>query len=209
MVAEIDLGANKPTDLDGNAPDHCSVALILIDVINDFSFPQGRKLLPYALSMARALRKLVQNAREMRIPVIYVNDNFGKWHSDFSRAVETCSHPDALGKEVVKMLEPQAQDYKVLKLKHSAFYGRPLDSLLHSLGAKHLIFTGMLTESCVLFTAADAYFREYRITAPPDCLASFDLVQKKMALHLMKSVLKANVKNSRSIDLLRLVQERD
>lgn len=40
-------------DLHGNAPDKSSVALLLIDVISDFEFPDGEKLFESALPMAK------------------------------------------------------------------------------------------------------------------------------------------------------------
>ena len=80
----------KNEDLHGSAPDKCETALLLIDVINDLDFPEGEQMLPDALAMAQKLLALKQRAREAGVPVIYVNDNFGKWKSDFRRTVDHC-----------------------------------------------------------------------------------------------------------------------
>ena len=70
-------------DLHGNAPDTSRVALVLVDVINDLEFEGGERLLPHALASAARLADLASRARAAGVPVIYVNDNFGRWRSDF------------------------------------------------------------------------------------------------------------------------------
>src|SRR5687768_18121947 len=65
-------------------------ALLLIDVINDLEFEGGDKLLNHARPMARSLAGLKERASAAGIPIIYVNDNFGRWRSDFPKLVEYC-----------------------------------------------------------------------------------------------------------------------
>ncbi len=81
---------SKNEDLHGNAPDKADVALLLIDVINDLNFPEGEELLRYALPMARQIAALKKRAKGQGVAVIYVNDNFGRWRSDFNAQVEHC-----------------------------------------------------------------------------------------------------------------------
>lgn len=68
----------KNKDLDGNAPESCPVALLMIDVINDLEFRGGDKVLGQALPMAKRVAALAKKARAAGIPVIYANDNFGR-----------------------------------------------------------------------------------------------------------------------------------
>ena len=82
----------KNPDLHGNAPDTCEVALLLVDVINDLEFPGGRAILAPALRAARRIAALKARARKARVPVIYANDNFGRWRSNFADVVEHCLH---------------------------------------------------------------------------------------------------------------------
>src|ERR1700712_211627 len=110
------------SDLHGNAPDKCAVALLLIDVINDLEFPEGEQLLPGALQMATALSRLGNRARADRVPVIYVNDNFGRWRSDFRAQVQHCLEKGVRSGPVVRQLKPTEDDYFVLKPKHSGFF---------------------------------------------------------------------------------------
>src|SRR5436190_15579324 len=114
--------ANK--DLYGSAPDKCSTALLLIDVINDFRFPEANQLLEFAVPMAARLRSLKHRARQAGIPAIYINDNFGRWQSNFGALVRHCLASP--GKRIVRSLLPRTDDYFVLKPKHSAFYSTTL-----------------------------------------------------------------------------------
>ena len=115
----------KNIDLHGSAPDKHRFALLLIDVINDFDFPEADQLLKHARPMARILLRLKRRARKAGVPVIYVNDNFGQWKSDFRRTVDHCVM-QGRGRDVVKLLRPEESDYFVLKPKHSGFFLRLL-----------------------------------------------------------------------------------
>jgi nicotinamidase-related amidase len=183
----------KNEDLHGNAPDKSSVVLLLIDVINDLEFEEGEKLLKHALPMAGRIADLKRRAREAGVPAIYVNDNFGRWQSDLSSLFEHCSAEGTRGKPVVDLLRPEKDDYFVLKPKHSGFYSTTLDILLQYLGARTLILTGMAGNICVLFTANDAYMRDFHLIVPSDCVASNDPEENRHALATMQGLLKADV----------------
>ena len=183
-------------DLHGNAPDKSAVALLLIDVINDLEFETGARLLPYALPMARSLSALKQTAVSAGVPVIYVNDNFGRWRSDFQAQVQHCLKDNVRGQAIVELLEPSIDDYFVLKPKHSGFFSTTLDLLLRYLEVDSLIITGMVTNVCVLFTANDAYMRDFSIAVPSDCVAGPSWTEHVNALEQMRLVLKADVRPS-------------
>src|SRR5690606_22708291 len=108
---------------------------------NDFDFPEAEQLLRYALPMAHRLAELKQRANEERLPIVYVNDNFGRWRSDFQAQVKHCLQPDRPGRSVVELLQPGEEDYFVLKPKHSRFYSTTLDTLLEYLGVSTIILT--------------------------------------------------------------------
>ena len=159
-------------DLHGNAPDKSPIAILLIDVINDLDFPEGRDLLEHALPMAKRIAALVDRAHQEEVPVVYVNDNFGRWRSDFNAQVKHCLADDCVGRPIACLLKPTPEDYFVLKPKHSGFFCTTLDLLLRHLEAKTLILTGIAADICVLFTANDAYLHGYRIVVPADCVAA-------------------------------------
>ena len=126
---------SKNIDLHGSAPDKHQIALLLIDVINDFDFPEADQLLSYARPRARNLLDLKRRAQKAGVPIIYVNDNFGRWKSDFRRTVDHCEQRGR-GRDVVRLLRPEESDYFVLKPKHSGFFSTTLETLLRYLQAQ-------------------------------------------------------------------------
>ena len=197
----------RNADLHGNAPDKSPVALILIDVINALDFEHGEQLLEQALPMARKLARLKRRAREAGIPVVYSNDNFGRWQSDLNQVLDHVLHDGVPGQPLAEILRPDEDDYFVLKPKHSGFYSTQLDLLLEHLGARTLILTGIQANICVLFTANDAYMRDYELVVPGNCVASTDARDAEYALEQMRVVLKAQVDASDDLDLVGLVRQ--
>lgn len=152
-------------DLHGSAPDKCATALLIVDVINDFAFPEASLLKRHVPRFARNLARLKQRAKKAGIPVVYVNDNFGRWRSDLPSLVQHCRRGKA--PKLVALLEPDEDDYFVLKPKHSGFFSSTLETLLRYLEAEELILTGIAGNYCVLFTANDAYMRDYKLVVLP------------------------------------------
>ena len=194
----------KNEDLHGFVPDKSPVALLLIDVINDFEFPGGDRLFENALPMAPRVRELAQRARALGIPVVYVNDNFGKWQSDKQELLRHCLEDDVRGRPFVERLVPDEEDYFVLKPKHSGFYSTTLETLLAYLQARTLILTGLAGNNCVLFTASDAFLRDFHIVVPADGSASIDATDNEHALRQMREILHADTTPSTELDLERL-----
>lgn len=196
----------KNANLHGNAPDKSNVALLLIDVINDLDFPEADQLLQHALPMARQLATFKQRAKRAEVPVIYVNDNFGRWRSDFNAQVEHSLQSDMPGRPIAERLRPVQDDYFILKPKHSGFFSTTLDTLLEYLRVKTLILTGIATNICVLFTANDAYMRDYHLVVPSDCVASNTEEENRNALEQIRKVLKADTRPSTELSFEQLSQ---
>jgi nicotinamidase-related amidase len=162
-----------------------AVAVLLIDVINAFDFRGAGPLIKAAKAAAPRIHSLVTRARDARVPVIYVNDNFGHWASDFRATVTECTRPDRPGREVADKLHPREGDYFVLKPQHSGFYGTPLDLLLDHLHVGTLVLTGFATDLCVMFTAHDAHMRGYHLVVPRDCVgANSPTISRATLAHL-------------------------
>lgn len=193
--------ADKNEDLHGNAPDKADTALLIIDVLNDLEFEGGEALLESALPMADALRELKRRAKAEGIPVVYVNDNFGKWRSDFRQQLDHCLNDGVRGEPVVERLVPDEDDYFVLKPKHSGFYNTTLPVLLEYLQVRRVIVTGIATDNCVLFTAGDAYIRDLEVVVPADCCAAINPDRHLAALDQMKGTLKADIREWAALDL--------
>jgi nicotinamidase-related amidase len=188
-------------DLHGSAPDDAAVALLVIDMINGFDFPGGARLLRHTRPIAPRIRALAARARRAGIPVVYVNDNFGRWRSDFRAVIAHCLGPRMPGRAVVRALRPHREDYFVLKPRHSGFYSTTLSLLLEHLSARTLILTGVTTDMCVLFTAQDAHVRGYRLVVPADCTASLAAQDTRRALALMRNAMRAVTTRSGLLNL--------
>ena len=194
-------------DLHGNVPDDSSIVLILIDLINDFEFDGADQMFKNTLAIAQPIARLKQNAKAAGVPVIYVNDNFGKWQSDFRKLVDHCLEDNVKGKPIARLLRPDERDYFVLKPKHSAFYSTNLDLLLRYLRANTLILTGIAGNICVLFTASDAYMRDFNLLVPQDCIASETEADNQHALAYMAKILKADTGPSTDIDFKAMARQ--
>ncbi len=198
---------SKDEPLDGKAPQNSKVALLLIDVVNDMEFPEGKGLRRHAEPAARRISALKRRAKALGIPVIYVNDNFGRWRSDFTALVRHCLEDGVCGEAIVRMLMPDKDDYFVLKPKHSGFFATSLSILLKHLKTETLILTGFASNICILYTANDAYMNDFQIYIPRDCTAAERLVLHKQAIADMERCLKADTRIGARIPLRSLLRQ--
>jgi nicotinamidase-related amidase len=185
-------------------PSPVPVALLLIDVLTTFQFPDGEAILIGALAMRDTLVRLKARARTAGIPVLYVNDNFGDWRSEKEVLMGRCL--EAKGGEFVRPLLPDSEDYFVLKPMHSAFYMTPLEILLQHLQVETIILTGLTSNSCIAVTAHDANMRGFEIYIPPDCSCARNSEEHTQALAQLKAMAGANLRPSASLRLSNLIR---
>jgi len=181
------------------SPSH-RIAVLLVDVINDFDFPEGESLLAAAQKAAPRIAALLGRARAAGVPVIYVNDNFGRWRSDFRSTVARCSESSRPGAALVRELAPQTGDYFVLKPQHSGFFHTPLELMLHELRTEVVVICGFATNSCVSFTAHDAHMRGFRTIIPHDTTAANTPDVCAGALRQLEYTLRAVTADSSALD---------
>jgi len=189
--------------LQGNVPERCELALLLIDVINDFEFPDAERLYQQARPAARVIAALKARAAAAGVPCIYANDHFGRWRSDFRAQVKHCLKDGVRGAPIVRQLLPEPSDYFVLKPKHSAFYETCLMTLLEHLGARRLILAGFTSDMCLGMTATDAYLRGYSLIIPRDASAAITPTAHAGALAQLRRVVHAETPRAGAIDLRR------
>lgn len=168
-----------------------NTALIIIDMINKMDFDGGENLLDNTLPVVEKLKGFKQELKAEGVPVIYVNDNFGLWQDNVSDLIDECKK--GIGKPVIEQIEPDGDDYFIIKPKHSGFFGTQLNILLEQLDIENLILTGVAGDICVVFTANDAYMREYNLWVPSDGTASEQVNDNDNALRLMKRSLSAEI----------------
>ena len=169
------------------------IALLLIDFMNPLDFEGADELAPRALKAAQRTSALKKQMRARQVPVIYANDNFGRWESNFEALVRYCKRLGGASAKLAAMLAPERGDRSILKPRHSAFFGTPLEFLLDELGVNQLVLTGLAADSCIMFTAHDAYLRKFKLWIPADCVASEKEVHRRAALDYLKRIVKANI----------------
>ena len=187
--------AQDDNDPHGLAPDRAATALLILDLISDFAFENGEAIARAALPVAKRIAK-----RKARVPVIYVNDDVGRWRSDFPALVRRCRE-SSNGAPIVEVIAPDPDDYCILKPKHSGFFATALDTILKTIGVSRLILTGVSSNQCVLFTANDAYIRDLELAIPRDCISAHKAADTALALRYFESVLAADIAVSSRVRL--------
>ena len=168
-------------------------AVLALDLISDFSFPDGARVRRALDARRGAIRRLLDRARAHAVPVIYVNDNLGPWRSDAPALIAHCTAPRRRGAALVEALRPTAPDHIVLKPRHSAFFGTPLAALLEDRRIDTLILAGVSTESCVWMSACDAHTRGFMLVIPADTVAGASAAATRRTLTSLREVLGAHV----------------
>jgi nicotinamidase-related amidase len=169
-------------------------ALLIIDMINNFDFSHGPILAQKATRIASSIKNLKIQFNEKKLPVIFINDHYNLWQADLHKIIDLCRNKHS--QPIFEQLLPEENDLFLIKPKHSAFFGTALNTLLHQLKVNTLILTGIAGNICVLFTANDAYMREYELLVPNNCIASADDKDNQYALTMMENVLKAKIQSS-------------
>jgi len=169
-------------------------------VIIDFFNPRGFEgaFSRATVRAAERVSRLKARLRKLGVPAVYANDNFGRWESEFAALVRQCQDTPGDVSTIAQLLAPQTGDRSVLKPRHSAFYQTPLMFLLQTLGATKLVLTGVSADSCIMFTAHDAYLRHLELWIPSDCVAAATPKYTRDALTHMHRVLKASTVPSTS-----------
>jgi nicotinamidase-related amidase len=170
-------------------------AVVVIDMLNDFV--TGKLEVERTKYIIPNLKRLVEAARENGVPVIYSNDAHYPQDVEVTRKWGNHAIKGTEGAEVIPELKPAEKDYVVEKRTYSGFYETGLDPLLRSLykgeGAKTVILGGLHTHMCVRHTAADAFFRGYRIIVAKDCVEAFTREEHEEGLKYLEYVYNAKI----------------
>ncbi len=186
-----------PTGVLERAPlPQSSEVLLLVDFINPLNFPGARSLLPGAWEAAQRAARLKQRLARKGVAVIYANDNYGTWHSDFRDILQACCALKGRRGDISRLLAPKPCDLTVLKPQHSAFHATPLQHVLSAMGTRKLVIAGLAADMCVLLTATDARMAGYDVWVPQDCTAAESAVRKSRALDQLRDVFKCSVRPS-------------
>ena len=182
-------------DTEGKAPS----ALVVVDMINPYDFPDADAVAANAADAVANIRRLLDSCRAEGVQVIYVNDNYGDWNSSseelYRHAMEG-RHP-----ELVEPLVPREGEAFVIKARHSIFYGTPLEYLLATQELGRVVLTGQVTEQCILYSALDAYVRNFRVAVVRDAVAHIDEDLAKASLQMMERNMSADIERTADANL--------
>jgi len=161
-------------------------ALLLVDLISRFDFEDGPALLRGARRSLPACLRLRAAFDAAGWPVVYGNDNFGRWRSDFQGLLARCLAADAPGRALVEAIRPRPTDIVVLKPMHSAFFCTPLELVLRSLRVRRLVLAGVAGDGCISATALDAHMSHYEVQVAADATALATAARNARALAQLK-----------------------
>ena len=170
--------------------DESASALLVIDMVSTWRFPSARGLLGAALQIAPAIAQLKARCKSAGLPVVYANDNQGRWRSDWRQLMDAALAAGGDGARVAELLAPDEDDYFVLKPMHSAFFATPMQLLLQHLQVRHLILAGVASDQCVLATAAAARMHGLQVSVPRDVVAAPTAVRTQASIQHFEQVLK-------------------
>jgi nicotinamidase-related amidase len=163
-------------------------ALVIVDVVNPLDFPGGDRLLEQALPAVRRLARLKARLKRAGWAAVYVNDNFTHWRNDFRELVAICAQEGSRGAALVDAVPPEADDYNILKPRHSAFFDTPLELLLAQLGVRRIALAGIAGDACVIATAIGAHMRQLDVAVVRDCTASLTAARNAAAMKLLSDM---------------------
>jgi nicotinamidase-related amidase len=176
-------------------------ALIVVDMLNPYDHEDADKLVESVEAAIDPIRRLLDRAADEDVDVIYVNDNYNDWNS----SEEELARRALCGRrrDLVEPILPPDDASFVIKARHSAFYGTPLEHLLHERGIDHLVLCGQVTEQCILYSALDAYVRRFSVGVARDAVAHIAPSLAESALQMMERNMRAEIAEAASCDLSR------
>ena len=166
-------------------------AVLVVDMLNDFV--TGNFACERVQRIIPPLQKLLAEARDAKVPVIYCNDahfagldhELNHWGEHALAGTEAA--------EVIPELEPQVQDYVIPKRRFSGFFQTDLHILLRELKVDTLVITGTLTDICVRHTAADAYQWGFDIIVPEDGVEALSAEAHETGISYLKTIYGAKI----------------
>jgi nicotinamidase-related amidase len=179
--------------------DKPKTAVVVIDMLNRYDHEDAEPLLECARTAVPAIARLLERAREAGVMIVFVNDNFGDWTTGRSHLIEQTR--DCVGRDLIDPIAPSDDIPFLLKARHSAFYGTPLEYLLRSEGVERVVLSGQATEQCILYSALDAYVRHFDVVVPRDAVAHIHEDLADAALRMMEVNMRAEIADAGDVEL--------
>lgn len=156
-----------------------SIALVIIDMQNDFVQPGAIACVAGAAATLPTLRRLLADARTKGWAVIHVTREHRADGSDvelfrreaFGKGRGICV-AGTRGADIVPELAPLPGEYRLKKRRFSAFLFTEFDALLRRQGVSTLVLAGTQYPNCIRATAVDAMAHDYRAVVVTDACSA-------------------------------------
>lgn len=162
-------------------------ALLLVDVLSDFSHDDGERLARSFADHLPALAALVRDTRRAAIPIVYANDHHGDWASDRASLIDCARRAGPPG-DALEALLPRPGEPLLIKPRYSAFDHTAVEPMLRELGAERLLLAGTALEMCVAQTAIDARELGFKVSVIVDACPPLDPQNADVALAYLERV---------------------
>ena len=183
------------TSITESLQDIPSVAVLVIDVQNDFCSPGGssaKKLQDgeRKQQFGQSLVRFINGARASNVKIIHVKTIHSEWTDNEvwisrNKAAPSVCRPGTWGAEwweEFPEFHPKRNEYIVTKHRYSAFVSTDLDMVLRCTNVKTIVLAGVATNSCVESTARDAFMLGYRAIVLSDCTSTRDIESQEAGL---------------------------
>jgi len=160
-------------------PNHKKIALIIVDMQNDFVLPDAPQCVNGAVSIIPNIQKVLDMFREKSLPVFHVYREYRADGSDIEKTrFEDFMHrkkycvPQTKGCEIVDELSPVEGEYCIVKNRFSGFMNTELDFILRRLEVENIVICGVQYPNCIRATVFDGVALGYDVTLVTDATAA-------------------------------------
>ena len=191
-------------------------ALLLVDLIKGFG-QEGYDKNMYCQNVEKIkknIQELGEYANKNSIPTIYCCDshksndpelkkNGGPWEEHCMKGTESSKIVDWLpfsglltlndANSNKKVTNNDKNVFRVDKRTYSGFYNTVLDNFLRNNNIKEVYIAGLVTSICVQHTAADAFFRSYKVNIVENGCADINTEKHENSIEYMKNKYSANI----------------
>lgn len=170
------LGIYAQTDYPTSKVEKHDVAILIIDMQNDFVDPKGVLCVAGAKATIPAINQLIDYGRSKNWKVVWVIRPHRASGIDvdapriplFIDGKKGYCVPNTWGGAIVDGLKPESDDIILPKYRNSAFFNTNLDMMLRRMGVKTVVLCGTQYPNCVRGTANDAMSYDYETVVDTD-----------------------------------------
>ena len=168
------------------------VALLIVDMVDDFVSRDGMMYVSGAEEIVPAIKRMSDEARSAKSPVIYICDSYGESDTGFGTwSRQSQDRPP--GTEIVPRLSPAPSDFVVRKHQYSNPFSADLGMLLKELEVTRLVLTGTTLDVCIYFIAREAHREGYQIIVPRGCVVALSESDEGATLKQIEQLFDAEI----------------